>query len=218
MLTGEYGLEFAMHDCREVKEQITEMVLDDHQDEALLTELNKCAECRAEFDAVRATLRVTARLKETCAPEESYWVGYHARLRGKIEDSASRFDAKAQRRKAESTFFVSALRLCVKTTVPVPVPLMVAVVVAFVSIGLIAIRGAKQAASQTPSVVHVPVEVRVEVPVIQEKVVTRVVYRDKQTSKRATNAPPKVESTFAKFKPTDEVKLTVIKGGSPYEK
>ena len=210
-----------MHDCRETKEQITELVLDgidDRQDEALLTELNRCAECRAEFDALSATLRITKRLRETAAPAESYWVGYHTRLRQKIQDSANRSNAEAQRRKAEPTFFLATLRLFVKTTVPVPVPLMVAVVLAFAAVGLIAISGTRQPASQSPSIVHVPVEV----PVVQEKIVTRVVYRDRRlparTSKRTSNAEPKVESTFAKFKPTDEVKLTVIKGGSPYEK
>ena len=207
-----------MHDCREVKEQITELVLDDHQDEALLAELNRCAECRAEFDAVNATLRMTARLKETCTPEESYWVGYHDKLRQKIQHSANDFDAKAQRRKAEPTSFFAALRLCVRTTVPVPIPLLAAVILAFVAVGVTAIPGIKQPAPPTPSVVHVPVEV----PVVQEKIVTRVVYRERRlparTSTRSVNSEPKVEATFAKFKPTDEVKLTVIKGGSPYEK
>ena len=203
-----------MHDCRETKEQITELVLDGNdgrRDEVLLTELNRCAECRAEFEALTATLRITTRLKETAAPAESYWAGYHARLRQKIQNSAEDFDAKAQRRKVS---FLAPLRLCIRTTVPVPVPLIVAVVLLFAAIVL----GTKQPAPQIPSIVHVPVEV----PVVQEKIVTRVVYRERRlparTSKRAMNPDPKVESTFAKFKPTDEVKLTVIKGGSPYEK
>lgn len=208
-----------MHDCREVKEQITELVLDgvdNRQDEVLLTELNGCAECRAEFDALSATLRITTRLKETVGPAESYWVGYHARLRQKIGTSGKVFDAKTQRRKAEPPSFLAALRLCVRTTVRVPVPLIGAVILAFAA--AIAILGTKQPVSQIPSIVHVPVEV----PVIQEKIVTRVVYRERRlparTAKRAINADPKIESTFAKFKPADEVKLTVIKGGSPYGK
>lgn len=202
-----------MHDCRETKERITELVLDGIDDEVLQMELNKCAECRAEFDALNATLRITTRLRETAAPAESYWAGYHARLREKIECSVNGFDAKAQRRRAESTSFLAALRLCVRTTVPVPVPLIVAVVVAFAAVALIAIPGFRQPTSQTPSIVHVPVEV----PVVQEKIVTRVVYRERRlparASKRTSNAEPKVEGTFAKFKPSDEVKLTVIKGG-----
>ena len=206
-----------MHDCREVKEQITEMVLDgvdDRQDEVLLTELNGCAECRAEFDALSATLRITTRLRETAGTAESYWVGYHTRLREKIEHSAKDFDAKAQRRKGVRMFLFAPLRFCVRTTVPVPVPLIVAVVLAFAAI----VPGTKQPAPQSPAIVHVPVEV----PVLQEKIVTRVVYRQRRlparTVKQSINAEPKVESTFAKFKPADEVKLTVIKGGSPYEK
>jgi len=78
--------------------------------------------------------------------------------------------------------------------------------------------------------------VPVQVPVVQEKVVTRVVYRDRRSSSRNSRRAindTQTESTFAKsrkpttdeipaslngFKPTDEIKLTVIKGGSPYEK
>jgi len=203
-----------MHDCRETKEQITELLLDGadgRQDEVLLTELNKCAECRAEFDALSATLRITTRSKEATAPAESYWVSYHAKLRQKLQHSD--FDAKAQSRKGIPTSFFATLRLCVRTTVPVPVPLIAAAVLVFAAM----VPGAKQPAPQTPSIVHVPVEV----PVVQEKIVTRVVYRERRlparTAKRTINAEPKVESTFAKFKPADEVKLTVIKGGSPYE-
>jgi hypothetical protein len=204
-----------MHDCRETKEQITELLLDGidgRQDEALRTELSRCRECRAEFDALSATLRITTRLREVATPAESYWAGYHARLRQKIHHSD--FDAKAQRRKGIPASFFATLRLCVRTTVPVPVPLIAAVVLVFAAIVL----GTKQPAPQTPSIVHVPVEV----PVVQEKIVTRVVYRERRpparTTKRPITSEPKVEGTFAKFKPTDEVKLTVIKGGSQYEK
>jgi hypothetical protein len=90
------------------------------------------------------------------------------------------------------------------------------------------IRAARQEPAQPPSVV------RVEVPVLQEKIVTQVVYRDRRlpsrTSKRSNNAAPDVEGAFAKsrgrdipaafvgFKPAEDVKLTVIKGGSVNEK
>jgi len=224
-----------MHDCRETKEQITEFVLDGadrRPDEILLAELRACAECRAEFNALNATLRVTTRLRDTAAPAESYWIGYHDRLRQRIEHSAGESRAKAQRRKGESRSFFAALRLSVRTTVPVPVPLIIAVVLA--AFALFAVLAARKPAAQTPVIVHVPVEV----PVVQEKekLVTRVVYRDRrspaQTSKRVVDSS-KIESTFARsqkpqnpeipgallgFKPTEEVKLTIIKGGSQNEK
>ena len=223
-----------MHDCTKTKERITELLLDGadcRSDEGLSAELRGCADCRNEFNALRATLRLTMRLKETTAPAESYWIHYHAKLRRGIEDWAGQSHARAQRRREESLDFFSPLRLFVKTSVPVPVPLMVAVILACVALGLFAVRANRTPAVQPPIVVHVPVEV----PVVQEKekIVTRVVYRNSrpfaQNSKQ-NNAAAKVEDTFAKsrttdnpatlagFKPTEEVKLTVIKGGSTNEK
>ena len=217
-----------MHNCRETKEHITELLLDgaDHPDEALSAELRGCAECRSEFDSLSATLRVTTRMKETATPAESYWLGYHDRLRQRIENLAGEFDAKAQRRKGERRSFFAPLRLCVKPAVRVPVPLMV--LIALCLFGIVAIR---QPTPESPLIVHVPVEV----PVVKEKVVTRVVYRDRRVQARIAKQPtqtPNTESTFAKsqkppaelpttligFKPTEEVKLTVIKGGSQNEK
>ena len=220
-----------MHSCNETKERITELLLDGadcRSDEALSAELRGCGECRNEFNALRATLRLTMRLKETAAPTESYWIHYHAKLRQGIEDWAKQSHAKAQRRREESLGFLAPLRLCVKTSIPVPVPLMVGMILACVALGLFAVRASRTPAAQPPVIVHVPVEV----PVYQEKVVTQVVYRDRRpsmrTSKQLSNAAPDPESTFAKsrdvpaalsgFKPTEEVKLTVIKGGSTNEK
>jgi hypothetical protein len=110
--------------------------------------------------------------------------------------------------------------------VPVPLPLGIALVVAAALLIPLAIRATKQEVPPaTPIIVHVPVEV----PVEKKKIVTQVVYRNRRpiikTTKQATETP-RTESTFAKsqppettpasligFKPTDEVKLVVIKGG-----
>lgn len=218
-----------MHNCTETKERLVELVLDGRPLEAADT----CAECRAEFDALNMTLRMTSRLSETAAPAESYWSGYHARLREKLATTPTPSHAETQRRKEELGPLFETMRLCVRTTVRVPLPLALAVIIACLTLGVFAIRRAEQPVVQAPLVVRVPVEV----PVVQEKVVTRVVYRDRRSSsrnsRRAINDDARTESTFAKsrkpatdeipaslngFKPTDEIKLTVIKGGSPYEK
>ena len=208
-----------MHNCKDTKERLIEIALD----EAVLpAELSRCDECRVEFEALNATLRATARLRETVVPAETYWPVYHARLRQRLTKESP---AKAQRRQEEIVFASSfaPLRLCgrllgksLKSSVPVPVPLGVAVIILF---ALLAIRPSA-APPQIPIVVHVPFEV----PVVQEKTVTQVVYRDRRRTpkptKRASLAPGP-ENTFANlagFKPTDEVKLTVIKGGIPNEK
>ena len=222
-----------MHNCRETKEQITEFVLDGadrRPDEVLLAELRACAECREEFNALNATLRVTTRLRETSTASDAYWSGYHEKLRHKLVNS------NAQRVQSSSQSWFARV---FKATVAVPVPIAAAVIIACAVLIPIAIRAARQQPQpQTPSIVHVPVATPVvqEKPAIQEKVVTRVVYRDRvstaRTSKRVVDAS-KVESTFAKsqkpknaeipaaligFKPTEEVKLTIIKGGSQNEK
>jgi hypothetical protein len=223
-----------MHNCTETKERLLELVLDGRSAEtsADAAELNGCAECRAEFDALNMTLRMTSRASETGAPAESYWSGYHARLREKLATTPNPSHAEPQRRKEKLGPLFETMRLCVRSSVPVPVPLAIAVAVIFLIFGIFALRPAKQLASQPPMIVHVPVEV----PVVQEKVVARVVYRNRRSSsknsRRAIN-DARAESTFAKsrtsstdeipaslngFKPTDEIKLTVIKGGSPYEK
>lgn len=210
-----------MHNCRDTKERLTELALDGA---VLPAELSKCDDCSAEFEALNATLRVAAQLRENVAPPEDYWIGYHALLREKLSR------AKAQpRRKEEVVPLFAPLRLCVragvrffKSSVPVPVPLGIAIIILLSVLGLFALRKSP-AQPQNPVIVQVPVEV----PVIQEKTVTQVVYRDRRrTSKPSKRIAPTAENTFARsqpinlngFKPTDEVKLTVIKGGVPNEK
>ena len=222
-----------MHNCTETKERFTELVLDGRITEISAAELDTCAECRAEFEALNMTLRMTSRLSETAMPGESFWSGYHARLREKLATTPNPSHAEKQRRKEKLGPLFETMRLCVRTQLRVPLPLALAVIIACLAFGVFAFRRAEQPVAQAPLVVHVPVQVP---PVVQEKVVTRVVYRDRRSSSRNTRRAindAQTESTFAKsrkpstdeipaslngFKPTDEIKLTVIKGGSPYEK
>ena len=86
-------------------------------------------------------------------------------------------------------------------------------------VGLFLTQPAQPSTSQIPA--PVIVEVPVQVPVINERTVAQIVYRERRqspTRSKQTASPPQLENTFAQFKPTDEVKLTVIKGGSPNEK
>src|SRR6185503_17476319 len=179
-------MELLMHNCKETREQLTELLLDgDGRAERVL---DQCEECRAEFESLAATLRMTARVRETGMPAESYWTGYHAQLRQRLTDAREGFHAKAQRPRyamaqreelKPGLGFVFAslrqpLRLCVKTFLrPVPLPLGVAVLAIGLVLALFAIRTAQQ--PQAPVVVQMPVEVRT----VQEKVVTQVVYRDR---------------------------------------
>src|ERR1051325_4042118 len=215
---------FEMHNCKEAKEQLTELLLDgDDRAEEMLGE---CGECRAEFEALAATLRMTTRLRETVTPDESYWTSYHALLRQRLEEDfhakAQRLrHAKAQRKDLKPGLgFVFAslrkpLRLCVKIFL-CPSPAGLALIAVASVIALFAVRAARQPITQpqAPMVVHVPVEV----PVIKERTITQIVYRNRQKPLKRPAVTPTIQDTFAQFKPTDDVKLTVIKGGSPNEK
>ena len=213
-----------MHNCNETRERLIEMVLDGVDCAA---ELDGCVECRTEFAALNATLRMTRRLAET-TPNENYWPAYHATLRQKLEGISH---AKAQRRKQDAEddrasalrLFFAPLRLCVR----VPVPVLVMTIVALAVLAVFAVRTTRPQVDQNEVVVRVPVEV----PVVQEKVVTRVIYRDRvQWKISRVPANTQAESTLARsrkpateeipatltgFKPTEEIKLIVLKGGAP---
>ena len=210
-----------MHSCSETKERITELLLDGadcRSDETLSAELRRCAECRSEFNALRATLRITRRSSELAAPTEEYWNRYHAKLRHRLVNVNTPAQLKGP----------SLVERFFRFSIPVPAPVALALMIALAILVPVMIRAARKQPAPTPSIVQVPVAV----PVIQEKIVTRVVYRDRQpsirTSKPINNAAPKIDDTFARsrdvpgtlvgFKPTEEVKLTVIKGGSTNEK
>ena len=237
-----------MHNCKETREIFTELLLDGmdfRTDQAISAELSRCSDCRSEFEVLSATLRLTNRLGETAAPAEDYWTGYHSELRQKLmkaQTKSSTSRAKAQRHKDELGPLFEPLRpragtslfaRFLKASVPVPLPLALALIIA-AALFLTLVRPFARKDVQQPNTTTI-VRVPVEVPVVQEKIVTRIVYRDRlvvRATKRATDAS-RAESTFAKsqqsqveamppglvgFKPSDEVKLTVIKGGVPNEK
>ena len=207
-----------MHNCKATTDRITELLLNRpnaRPDDLLSKELLRCVECRNEFDAVKETLRITTRVIEKSEPSKSYWNGYYARLRQQL-DNATIHDFESRETPWILRFFKSSIRL--------PVPVGLALLVLFA----VGIRWATRV-SQKQAVITQTISVPVpfEVPVVQEKIVTRVLYRDRV---RKRNESSTANSVVAKtqneartpaligFKPLDEVKLTVIKGGSPNEK
>ncbi|HEU4432585.1 MAG TPA: hypothetical protein VFR51_04265 [Pyrinomonadaceae bacterium] len=202
-----------MHNCKKTRERLTELLLDGADPRAVLArELRECAECREEFGDLSETLRVTSRLIETATPPESYWPGYHARLKERLR-------AAQQPRVVPGQYHVerrSWLTRFVFSSIRVPAPVGLAVLIIF---GLAIVFSVRVPDAQV-SIVHVPVEV----PVTHEKTIERIVYREKQSRKsrrsqlpRQTPADPTV-ATLQGFTPAEEVKLTVIKGGSANEK
>jgi hypothetical protein len=176
----------------------------------LSKDLRGCAECRDEFGELSDTLRVTSQLIETATPPESYWPGYHARLKERLRAAQQPRVVPGQYARSSlfRRFFAASIR------VPVPVGVAAIIILGLAIFSLIRVPAAEI------SIVHVPIEV----PVVQEKTVERVVYRDRERRltrpRRTTTAAPSdpALATLQGFTPAEEVKLTVIKGGSANEK
>ena len=208
-----------MHNCKTTTNRITELLLDSpdaRPDDLLSKELIRCAECRTEFDDLKQTLRITRQTLENAITPPSSWNEYNERLRLRLVNS--HVENKPNGQSWLQSFFRSSIR--------VPIPALSAFVILFVAGLLFAL-----VAFPRKVVITQTVSVPVEVPVVQEKVVSRIVYRDRVVTRvlRSTNKAP-FDSTVAKtqaesrpaaligLKPLDEVKLTVIKGGLPNEK
>ncbi|HLA12362.1 MAG TPA: hypothetical protein VJ023_17380 [Pyrinomonadaceae bacterium] len=206
-----------MHNCKAIRDRLAELGIDRNEsqsDQVLRAEVLRCVNCREEFASLEQTLAAVTQAMETMTPPEDYWAGYHARLRHKLKNPENESPSKVTR------FLTASIR--------VPVPVGIALLFMLGTTLFLAIRSDSQSSSssfETSSVVHVPVQV----PIIQERIVTRVVYRE--TKSRTTgmarrkdtgrelrlkeNSDDQVEpSSLAGFKPLDEVRLRVIKGGS----
>ncbi|HJX92729.1 MAG TPA: hypothetical protein VJ372_19695 [Pyrinomonadaceae bacterium] len=226
-----------MHNCKATREMINELLLaeeNDFQGNTLSHELENCDECREEFSSVRKTLRITASLVEKVTPPDNYWSAYHATLKQKLINSQAQL-LEANQPVARTSWLAGFF----KSSVRVPVPVGIGLMLAFALSLLLVARSSRTVEIAPPSlsVVQVPVEV----PVIRERPVIRVVYRerDQRTISNKSNRPmdrsdldpalAKSESpkglsgdarpvTLTGFKPLDEIKLTVMRGGSPDEK
>jgi hypothetical protein len=240
-----------MHNCRLTKNGLIDLVLDEMpsaEAKKLLAELNDCAACREEYATLRNTWRMSGQaLRSSAQPTEKFWLGYHARLQEKLIQHLQADNEKASsslqpvRQSLNSSMwhrFWIGLRKLATTSVRVPVPVALALMLLFViSVVVLRVRGP---VNPTPSNQLTSVETRmIQIPVIQEKVVTRVVYVEKKTSRSrgASNQVDREELNAANrlaragweasgqtamslvgFKPTDQVKLTIIKGSNQDEK
>jgi hypothetical protein len=208
---------YEMHNCKDSKEALMEAAL--HGRIPIPDEFVDCPRCREEFDSLRGTMQMTDVALQLVQPRENFWVGYEARLRRRLandEQPASRSPLRT---------VASLLRGLVTASVPVPAPLALAGfgLVVFSTLFLLhsrTISNAKPIASQ-PTIVRT-----IEVPLIKEKQVTRVVYRDRRVAKQTAGATlgrdsamvatrrgetPATQS-LAGFSPVPEARLTLIKG------
>ena len=210
-----------MHSCKTTRDLMIELLSDGTSapTHELLSELRCCRECRQEFEALKDTLSLTTGVIESVAPPEDYWANYHLALKQKLLTSRAPVMTMHQ---------PSWLMRLFRTSVPVPVPVGLAWVLLFGVAFFFATRAATPKQPEAAVVVRETVEVRVP----QERIVTRIVYRDRyrpavlrksnQNTEQSTLArSQKIEaipSSLVGFKPLEEIKLTVIKGGTGNDK
>jgi hypothetical protein len=200
----------------------------------LLAEINDCEACQVEHAGITNALRVTRQALGAASPAEEFWPGYHSRLQSRLNalNEPGSSNVKPQVWSMRSRLW-NALGALATSSVRVPLPAALAVLL-FVGVLSLSARSNEQ-----PNVIQAPpvsVETRtVQVPVIQEKVVTQVVYlkqrkprhknveranlnTDDVTAEARPASSGRTTFSLVGFKPAPQVNLTIIKGTTQDEK
>jgi hypothetical protein len=225
-----------MHNCKAIKKNLIEEALGQtpsNQNGSLRDEIKQCPACREEFASLCSVLRVADQAIGSALPPETFWPGYQARLRLSLERDSS-LSARPSNTGAWANLGNLVRRLA---TASVPVPVAVVLIVLIGLSIAFAMQARRQPAAELLSG-PAPAKIRtVEVPLIHERTVTRIVYRDR--SRRITSDLDRQERTarikskltdkpnlslanapisLIGFRPTSDPKLTIIKGSYRDEK
>jgi hypothetical protein len=202
-----------MHDCKSSGLTLAALATHDAPtpDEAgLLAELRACPNCREELASVRNAVRLANDALQSVEPADDFWPGYHDRLQ-------RRLISKIETRENPIARWFAPLTASVR----VPLPLAIAMVLLFAATCAFSVSQSVRQV-EPPSPIATDVD-RPIVPLIRQETVTRVIYV-KRTRARSTSdlgQPAPKDRTVAGlpgFKPTSEVKLTIIKGSTIDEK
>ncbi len=241
-----------MHNCRRTQAKLTDLLFDElpaEESSPLRAEIKACAECARQYMSLTATLALFDEAADEAMPKgQSYWLAYDNRLRDQLHNPhMPQLQSSPEAERA--SFWRRALTMRIQVPVPALAVIALAVAVSFLSLLILrpvahadgSLRNA-QAATVTPlagsnnPLRETPAQI-IEVPVVQEKIVTRIVYvnrksqeerrsatrRNDQTkifesgeqrlARAAVQLPPAplARPSLAGFQPTNEVKLTVIK-------
>ena len=209
-----------MHDCKATRERLNELV-GSCEDAQLLKELRQCEACNGKYASLRNTLRLADQAVRAAAPADDFWPAYHARLRQSLENVSK---VEAPSKPAERSRVPASLLAFFTASVRVPVPIAAILLLVLSATVVFALRSRRSPVTAPPIIVTKTVEV----PVIHEKTVTQVVYRRRdrrEVASRNANENPMVprqnEATLVSlsgFTPTNEVKVTIIKGSYQDEK
>lgn len=203
----------------------------------LLKEIENCANCLGQYQSLSDTLFIVGRTT-SAAPgvPENYWTRYNATLR-------ERLLAPLPETSNEPRARVSIWKRLLTTRLPVPVPVAAAIFIGLILSSALALK--RSLPSQTMSAPASASSIKViEVPTVQEKIVTRTIYVERKQSREnvqeamlpesadsggsndavAADSKHKDEAGFFTranlkgFQPADDMKIRVIKRNNSDEK
>ena len=211
-----------MHKCNETLRGLIDIAFDEAasgQRSSVAEELSQCDRCSSEYESMLRLLRTVDQRRRAGIPDEGFWIGYNQRLRRRLEDAA--IDTTPSHAGWQSARHLAG-RLFT-TSVRVPVYVAIAVVT-LIGVSVIVAIHARTASERGAAPVMVVTKF-VEAPVVQERIVTRVVYREhlartvNRAAKRGDRKRPNpisdeasVAQSLVGFKPAQDVNLTIIKG------
>jgi hypothetical protein len=185
---------------------------------SLLTELQSCPSCREELASVRNTLRLADDALRSVTPPEEFWSGYHQRLE-------QRLTATIEDKDRSAPWFAP-----VTSSVRVPLPFAIAFVLLLTATSAFSVsQYLRDVELPAPAISDTLGQSLVPsiVPLARQEIATEVVYvnRNRRHSIDDKNKPEaeqtpsdKTVAGLSGFKPTSEVKLTIIKGSTVDEK
>jgi hypothetical protein len=248
-----------MHDCRHTQDNLVELLFDEPDSAArsrLSAEVEACALCGAQYRSLAETLELCEKASAASMPRESYWPQYHAALSRRLHAAAGgiragdalerQSEARAQRRQS-APFWKRLLT----SSIRVPAPVAAVAVLLLVAVSMFALSLAARSAPE-PVVLAAPDASReeaapqikfIEVPVVQEKIITQTIYVPRRNSRqeggdatasrrtltrdnlagvsrqnaRAQEAEATPRANLSGFKPAGEVNLRIIKGSDARE-
>jgi hypothetical protein len=165
-----------MHDCRTAQERLIDLVfkeLDEEHSQRLLSEIEACRECQEQHRSISLTLFAFDQATASMLPQENFWSEYHEKLERRLDAAAA---SHTPGRSA-----VPLWKRFVNTSIRVPVPVAAMALLLLAGSSLFALmRPSNTLVREVPhAAASVAADERtriVEVPIIQEKLVTRTVY------------------------------------------
>jgi len=229
-----------MHDCSQTQDSLIDVIFDEADSASrshLLAEVERCAACAAQYRSLAATLDACDDASAALAPAANYWPQYHAALTRRLLGASPAAPEAAR---------VPFWKRLLTTSIRVPAPLAAAVALILVATSVLSLTLLARPAPE-PVVLAAP-DIRqpesapqikfIEVPVVEEKTVTQIIYlprrgdddarrfapRDNLAGVGRGNAPAASvantatpRSNLSGFKPAGELNLRIIKESNTRE-